>query len=157
MGNLRKAWEIPGKAKSLGWQNPQDCKIPGTAKSSGRLNPQEGKIPRMIKSPGQQNPRKSRARSASLYIYKGVAILFLSPLSTSTVLKLGGWNLDTDRPQYSRWQRRIFFGIGPRVPELGPNFGQILTKNRYISGTAGPIWLKFWQDSYFWFTRVPQD
>ena len=60
-GNLRKAWQIPGKAKSLGWQNPQDCKNPGTANSSGWFHPREGKIPRITKSPGQQNPGKSRA------------------------------------------------------------------------------------------------
>ena len=40
----------------------------------------------------------------------------------------GGWNLDTDPAQYSRWHIRKIFGIGPRVPELGPNFGQIFQK-----------------------------
>ena len=34
----------------------------------------------------------------------------------------------TDPPQYGRWHIRNIFGIGPRVPELGPNFGQIFQK-----------------------------
>ena len=48
--------------------------------------------------------------------------------TTATVLKLGGWNFDTDPAQYGRLHRRIFFWIGPRVLGLRPNFGQIWNK-----------------------------
>ena len=48
--------------------------------------------------------------------------------TTATVLKLGGWNFDTDPAIYGRLHRRKFFEIGLRVPELGSNFGQILNK-----------------------------
>ena len=86
-----KAWGIPARhGKSPERQNPQDCKIPGTAKSSGQLNHREGKIHRIIQSPGQQNPGKSRAGTASLYIYKVEAIFKLCFQSTPTVLKIEG-------------------------------------------------------------------
>ena len=63
-----------------------------------------------------------------LYIDKGEAILFLCRQTTATVLVLEGWNFDTDPTQYSRLYIVKIFGIGQRVPELGPNFGQILNK-----------------------------
>ena len=79
-----------------------------------------------------------------LNIDKGEAILFLCRQTTATVLVIEGWNFDTDPAQYSRLYIVKIFGIGQKVPKLGPNFGQMLKKNRYISGTAGPNWLKFW-------------
>ena len=75
----------------------------------------------------------------NLYIDKGEAILFLCSQTTATVLVLEGSNFDTSPPQYGRLYIVKIFGIGQRVPELGPNFEQ----NRYILGTAEPIWLKF--------------
>ena len=39
-----------------------------------------------------------------------------------------------DPAQYRALSYRNLFGIGPRVPELGPNFGQILKKKSLYLG-----------------------
>ena len=63
-----------------------------------------------------------------LYIYKIEAKKVQCFQTTATVLVLEGWNFDTDPAQYSRLYIVKIFEIGPMVPELGPNFGQILKK-----------------------------
>ena len=60
-------------------------------------------------------------------IYIG-AIKVLGNATPPRVLVLEGWKLNTDPAQYSRWPLVKIIWIGPRVPGLGPNLGQILNK-----------------------------
>ena len=68
------------------------------------------------------------AKLHNLYIYKIGAKKVITFQTPATVLVLEGWNFDTDPTQYSRLYIVKIFGIGQRVPKLGPNFGQILKK-----------------------------
>ena len=63
-----------------------------------------------------------------LYIYKIVAILFLWTQTPPTILVIEGWNLGTNPAIVGGRPLTNFFEIGPRVPRLGPNFGQNLNK-----------------------------
>ena len=66
--------------------------------------------------------------SIYLYSYKIVAFLFLCNATPPTVLVIEGWNFDTNPPIVGGRHLTNFFGIGPRVPRLGPNLGQNLNK-----------------------------
>ena len=84
-----------------------------------------------------------------LYIYKIVAILFLWTQTPPTILVIEGWNLGTNPPIVGGRPLTNFFEIGPRVPRLGPNFGQNLNK---IAITREPLgrfgWNLDWRDIF---------
>ena len=85
----------------------------------------------------------------NLYIYKIVAILFLGNQTPPTVLVTEGWNLGTNPAIVGGRPLTNFFEIGPRVPRLGPNFGQNLNK---IAITREPLgrfgWNLDWRDIF---------
>jgi hypothetical protein len=85
----------------------------------------------------------------NLYIYKIVAILFLWTQTPPTILVIEGWNLGTNPAIVGGRPLTNFFEIGPRVPRLGPNFGQNLNK---IAITREPLgrfgWNLDWRDIF---------